>query len=228
MSCANNVRYQYADGGRFGKNGAMYIPEAFAESDPDVLAAAIGAARVGHLVSSSAQELESTLLPLLWEAGGDHGRLVGHIAKANRHWERLAGARGMVIFTVTDSYVSPSFYPSKAIDGKVVPTWNYVLVHAHGTITVHHDAAWKEALVRRLTTRHESERAEPWSVDDAPRDYLDTMLNGIVGVEMVIDRIEGKWKLSQNRSAADIEGVIAGLCAGPSADARTAHYIRPR
>ena len=206
----------------------MYLPEAFVESDPDQLAAAIRAARVGHLISSGPMGLESTLLPLLWEKGGDHGHLVGHFAKANSHWRRLDGIRALAIFTVTESYISPSFYPSKAVDGKVVPTWNYVLVHAHGTVGVHQDVAWKEALVRRLTVRHESERNEPWSVDDAPRGYFDTMLNGIVGVEMVIDRIEGKWKLGQNRAAADVEGIVAGLSAGSPADARTATYTSRR
>jgi transcriptional regulator len=206
----------------------MYAPGGFAESRPDVLREAIGAARVGHMVSSGPDGLEATLLPLLWEADAAHGHLVGHVAKANGHWQHLSGCDALVIFTVTDSYVSPSFYPSKSVDGQVVPTWNYVIVHAHGTVRVHHDAAWKEALVRRLTDRHEAERDARWSVDDAPRTYLDTMLRGIVGVEMIIDRLEGKWKLSQNRSAEDVQGVIVGLSAGSATDRRTAEMVRQR
>lgn len=200
----------------------MYAPGPFAESRPSVLQEAIFAARIGDLVSSGAEGLEATTLPLLWTPGGPHGRLIGHAAKANGHWRRLDESPVLAIFHVTDSYISPSFYPSKLVDGKVVPTWNYVIVQAHGIARIRHDATWKEDVVRQLTERHESGREEPWAVDDAPRDYIDKMLSNIVGIEIGITRIEGKWKLGQNRSKADVDGIIANLAAGSPSDQRTA------
>ena len=117
----------------------------------------------------------------------------------------------IVLVDGPDGYVSPSWYPSKSESGEVVPTWNYVSVHLHGRLSVVHDAEWLREMVESLTVRYESEREQPWSVDDAPADYLDRMLRGIVGVEFVVERVEGKAKLSQNRSEADRAGVIAGL-----------------
>jgi transcriptional regulator len=130
---------------------------------------------------------------------------------------------------VADAYISPSWYPTKAVSGKVVPTWNYEIVHAHGDLIAHDDVTWLDGFVRELTERHERGRPEPWSVDDAPPDFVTAMLRGIVGVELAVDRLEGKRKLSQNRPEEDRHGVIAGLVAEPTAGAAdTAASMRER
>ncbi len=153
---------------------------------------------------------DATFLPVLWE--GD--RLVGHLARANAHWRRIVdGSPALAIVTGPDAYVSPSWYAAKAEHGKVVPTWNYSVVHLRGSVVVHDDAAWVRSLVTRLTDRHESPRDEPWAVSDAPDDYIDKNLRPIVGVELVVESVEAKAKLSQNRSDADRAGVAAGLTA---------------
>lgn len=153
---------------------------------------------------------DATFLPVLWE--GD--RLVGHLARANGHWRRIVdGSPALAIVTGTDTYVSPSWYASKAEHGKVVPTWNYSVVHLRGRVVVHDDPQWVRALVTRLTDRHEQQRAEPWAVADAPEDYVEKNLRPIVGVEVVVESVEAKAKLSQNRSDEDRGGVAAGLAA---------------
>lgn len=176
----------------------MYIPPHFALDDARGVLATMGAA---DLVTSTPDGLFATFLPLLLD--GDS--LIGHVSRANPHWKQVGPS--LVIAHAGDGYVSPTWYASKQIDGKVVPTWNYVTVHVHGALVAHDDPAWVEMVVRKLTARHE----HAWQVDDAPRDYLDKQLRGIVGLELRIERIEGKAKLSQNRSPADIEGVAAGL-----------------
>ena len=159
---------------------------------------------------------------------GPNGTLYGHFAKANPQWKELQnGAEALVIFAGADAYVSPGFYPSKAEHGKVVPTWNYVAVHAYGTAEVFTDADRLRNLVSALTDRHEAGRANPWKVADAPADYIDGMLKAIVGFALPIQRLEGKRKLSQNRSAADIAGVREGLAASPDVhDQALAHLMR--
>ncbi len=153
---------------------------------------------------------DATLLPVLWE--GD--RLVGHLARANRHWRRIVdGSPALAIVTGPDVYVSPSWYATKAEHGKVVPTWNYSVVHLRGEVLVHDDPSWVRDLVTRLTDRHERARDEPWAVTDAPGDYIDKNLRPIVGVELVVTSVEAKAKLSQNRSDEDRAGVAAGLAA---------------
>ena len=153
---------------------------------------------------------DATFLPVLWEGE----RLVGHLARANGHWRRIVeGSQVLAIVTGPDAYVSPSWYAAKAEHGKVVPTWNYSVVHLRGTVVVHDDAAWVRSLVTRLTDRHESSRPAPWAVSDAPDDYIDKNLRPIVGVEMVVSSVEAKAKLSQNRSDADRAGVAVGLAA---------------
>jgi len=134
----------------------------------------------------------------------------GHLGRPHPVW-RAAPCRAQLIVPVTDTYVSPSWYPSKAEHGKVVPTWNYEVVHVHGALVAHDDRAWVEQLVRDLTQLNESRLAQPWSVDDAPADYLDTMLRGIVGVELLVGSLVGKRKLSQNRPAGDVAGIVTGL-----------------
>jgi transcriptional regulator len=134
----------------------------------------------------------------------------GHLARPNPVW-RVAPCSALLIVPVSDTYVSPSWYPSKAEHGKVVPTWNYEVVHVHGELVAHDDPVWVEQLVRDLTALNESRLSEPWSVDDAPADYVVQMVRGIVGVELLVDSLVGKRKLSQNRSAEDAAGIVAGL-----------------
>jgi transcriptional regulator len=136
------------------------------------------------------------------------GTLRGHIARANPQWRTAKpDVEAMVLFQGPHAYVSPSLYPSKARDGKVVPTWNYIAIHAHGTLTFTDDAEALRGIVARLTNVHEKKRAASWSIDDAPADYIDKMLRAIVGFSLTITRLEGKWKVSQNRDAADRAGV---------------------
>lgn len=171
---------------------------------------------VGHgaadLVTATERGLVATLLPFVYEPGvGEHGALHGHVARNNDQWRTPVSGEALVIVRGPDAYVSPSWYASKAEHGRVVPTWNYLTAHVYGRLVVHDDPAWVEDLVRRLTAKHESGRAAPWSVDDAPPRFVEGQLRAIVGVELVITRIEAKAKLSQNRPPADIAGVVAGL-----------------
>lgn len=150
----------------------------------------------------------ATYLPLLWR----DDRLIAHFARANPHWREIApDTPALVIVTGPEAYVSPSWYAAKAENGKVVPTWNYSAVHLTGTARVHEDTEWLRTAVEELTNEHEQRREEPWHVTDAPSSYIDGQLQGIVGVELTVTRVEGKAKLSQNRSRADREGVVAGL-----------------
>ena len=207
----------------------MYIPGAFAEESPEAIADAIRSARIGELVTLANGVLEATPVPLLFEAAGPRGRLVGHLARANPQWRSVDPAtEALAIFRPVDAYVSPSLYATKAEHGKVVPTWNYVTVHVHGPLVVHDDVDWVEALVRRLTDHHEAGREPAWSVDDAPVAFTRAMLRAIVGIEVPITRIQAKWKLSQNRSEADIDGVVAGLSGGSDADRRLAALMAAR
>lgn len=168
-------------------------------------------ARLPTLIMAGAEGLVATHLPLILdEAEGAHGTLYGHLAKANGQCNGEAG-EALVIFLGPDAYVSPSWYPSKLDGGKVVPTWNYEAVHAYGPVEFFDDPARLLAIVTRLTNRHEAERAHPWAVGDAPDAYIRAQLKGIVGVRLEIARIEGKRKLSQNRSSADRAGVAAAL-----------------
>lgn len=154
----------------------------------------------------------ATMLPFIYEpAAGAHGALHGHVARNNPQWKLDSVGEALAIVRGPDAYISPGWYPSKVEHGRVVPTWNYVTAHVYGRFVVHDDPVWTEDLVRRLTTKHEAHLDHPWSVDDAPRAYIEGQLRAIVGVELEITRIEAKAKLSQNRPAADIEGVIAGL-----------------
>jgi transcriptional regulator len=204
----------------------MYVPSDFVEARPEMVAGAIAAARVGELVTMGADGLEATTLPMLFEPVGPQGRLIGHLARANPQWRSAdAGQEALVIFRAADAYVTPSYYPSKADDGRVVPTWNYVSVQAWGPLVVHDDPRWVEGLVRRLTDYHESFRQHPWSVDDAPAEFVEKNLRAIVGIEIPISRLQAKSKLSQNRSHADAEGVVAGLSAGSQGDQRVAEYM---
>ena len=169
----------------------------------------VAAQRSGWLVTAVEDEAPvATLMPIMWR--GD--RIVAHMAKANSHWRSIRdGAKGLVIVSGPEAYVSPNWYPSKAEHGKAVPTWNYIAVHLSGSMRLHHDADWLRAAVTELTDVHEGDRPDRWHVTDAPDDFIATMLKSIVGVEMTVERVEAKAKLSQNRSEADQLGVIGGL-----------------
>ena len=193
----------------------MYTPPAFREDDPAVLHAVMRAARLAVLVSAAPDggAPEATHLPLLVDpAEGPHGTIYGHLAKANPQWRSLAaGAAARAIFPGPEAYVSPSNYASKAEHGRVVPTWNYVAVHAIGPVEVIEDAERLHALVSRLTDHHEGPRAQPWAVTDAPETFIAGQLKGIVGIVLRIETLIGKRKLSQNRPEADRDGVVQGL-----------------
>jgi transcriptional regulator len=195
----------------------MYIPAHFApdEADVEALLRNHGAA---DLVTLTPGGMVATMLPFVYVppgqagTGAPRGSLHGHVARNNDQWKLDAAGESLAIIRgVPDGYITPAWYASKAEHGRVVPTWNYVTAHVYGRFAVHDDAAWTEDLVRRLTAKHEARREHPWAVDDAPRDFIEGQLRAIVGVELVITRIEAKAKLSQNRPPADVEGVIAGL-----------------
>ncbi|MEZ1836268.1 FMN-binding negative transcriptional regulator [Pseudomonas putida] len=171
--------------------------------------------RLAVLVSHGEQGLLATHLPVLVDtAEGEFGTVYAHLARANRQWQDLEqGGEALLVFPGADAYVSPGYYPSKADNPKVVPTWNYLAVHAYGPADVIHEAEPLLAIVSRLTDRHEQGRSEPWKVTDAPADYLDGMLRAIVGVRLPIARLQGARKLSQNRSEQDIAGVCESLSA---------------
>jgi transcriptional regulator len=181
----------------------MYVPDPFREDRPDVMQDAIRRIGFATLVTTG---LEANHLPMLLQ----DGMLRGHVARANPVWKGGDGA-ALAIFLGPHAYVSPGWYPSKAETGKAVPTWNYLTVHARGSIRWIHDADWVHAHVAALSDTHEAGRAKPWAVTDAPAAYIDSLARAIVGFEIAIETLEGKWKLSQNRSAADREGVRDGL-----------------
>ena len=198
----------------------MYTPRAFALDDLPEIQQLIQHTRLAQLVTVGENGLQASHLPLLLNPDeGPNGTLYGHLARANPQWRELQnGSEALVIFAGADAYISPAFYPAKAEHGKVVPTWNYIVVHAYGKPAVFSDAERLLKVVTALTDRHESGRAQPWRVSDAPADYIDGMLKAIVGFALPIERLVGKRKLSQNRSAADMAGVRDGLAA--SADVR--------
>ena len=193
----------------------MYIPRAFNEDDLSTLHRQIEGTRLGILVTQGARGLLANHIPLLLSPEqGPYGTLYGHLAKANPQWQEMeSGAEALLIFPGPDAYISPSFYPSKAEHGQAVPTWNYLAVHAYGPAEVFHDPQRLRDLVRALTEKHEAGRATPWTLEDAPADYIDKMLGAIVGFAVPISRLEGKRKLTQNRNAPDIAGVRDGLAA---------------
>ena len=204
----------------------MYIPRHFGLEDRAQISEFVAAAGAADLVTFDGAELTATLLPVLWDQddsashasgngngnGAGYGRLLGHIALANRQWETAQpGVPALAIVHGPQAYISPSWYASKREHGRVVPTWNYVTVHFTGPVTFHRDPEWLRALVTRLTTKYEHLRAQPWQPSDAPPAFIDGQLRGIVGVEMTVTRVEAKAKLSQNRGAADRAGAIDGL-----------------
>jgi len=193
----------------------MYLPAHFAESRPQVLRDFIAAQPLGLLVTQNrAGGIDANSVPFFLDAGDEAspGVLRAHVARANPLWkEARDDVDALVVFQGPQGYVSPAWYPSKAEHGKVVPTWNYVMVQARGKLRAIDDADWLRGFVTRLTERHEGGRDAPWAVSDAPADYVATMLRAIVGIEITLTSLTGKWKVSQNRPAADRAGVVAGL-----------------
>lgn len=201
----------------------MYQPAHFAPPDRDAVIALMRERPLATLVAATSQGLSANLVPLEFDASaGPHGSLRGHVARANPLWrEASAGHDVLALFHGPQAYVSPGWYPSKQVHGKVVPTWNYAVVEARGPLRVIEDRVWLRALVGRLTEHHEASQTSPWRMDEAPADFIEQMLGAIVGIEITLTALSGKWKLGQNRSAADRAGTQAGLeaCAEPDAAA---------
>ena len=198
--------------------GDMYVPAAFSQTDQSTLHALIRANPLGTLVTVSDGMPTVNHLPFLLSGDGPFGTLRGHVARANGVWKGVDNTPALVVFHGSDGYISPSWYPTKSETGKVVPTWNYSIVHARGVLRVIDDIPWLRDHVTSLVAEHESKRDRPWSVADAPADYIEAMLGAIIGIELPIAELVGKWKLSQNRTALDREGVLRGLATeGPQA-----------
>lgn len=190
----------------------MYLPSAFREENQDIQHDFIRAHPLGVLMTAGEGGLMANHIPCLLYPDGEHGVLRLHIARANPQLAALSASQDcMVVFQGEQAYISPSWYATKQETHKVVPTWNFTAVHVWGTPTVMDDAAWLRAQLEALTLSHEHKRAQPWAVGDAPPDFIAAQMRAIIGVEIPISRIEGKWKVSQNRNEADRQGVVAGL-----------------
>ena len=207
----------------------MYIPAHFAAGDLAEIAAFVDRAGSADLVTYDGTGLSATLLPVLWDrpdadgssGDGSHGRLLGHLARGNPQWQTaVTGGPALAIVRGPQAYVSPSWYQSTAEHGRTVPTWNYTAVHLSGPVTFHRDEDWLRDIVTRLTERYEAGREGRWRVSDAPEKFIVGQLRAIVGVEMTVQRVEAKDKLSQNRTPQDRANVIAALRAGPDPQAR--------
>ena len=199
----------------------MYIPKHFEEPRIEVMQALMRARPLATLATLSPHGLEANHIPLLLDAGSSpFGTLRGHVARANPLWREAAGGiEALAIFHGPDSYITPSWYATKRETGKAVPTWNYAVVHARGELRVIDDAAWLRGQLTALTACHEAAFPEPWSLADAPPDYIDKMIAAVVGIEIVIRRLDGKWKVSQNQPPQNRAGVVSGLTAQDSATA---------
>jgi len=198
----------------------MYLPAQFEESRTEVLRAAMSAHPFATLVTHGADGLTANHLPLHLAAEiGPFGALQGHVARANPLWQESADAEVLVIFHGPQTYVTPSWYETKREHGRAVPTWNYVVVHAHGRLRAIDDPLWLRLQLKTLVDHHEAGFAEPWHLADAPSDYIDKLLTAIVGIEIGITELKGKWKISQNQPPANRAGVVAGLRQQGTADA---------
>ena len=187
----------------------MYLPSHFEQHDSKALHTLMREHPLTTLITLTSDGPTADHIPLEYDPATR--TLRGHVARANPLWREAAGQAVLAVFTGPQAYVSPTWYPSKAATHKVVPTWNYTVVHAHGVLQVVEAAPWLHDLVTRLTQHHESPRTAPWAVSDAPDDYVQQMLRAIVGIQIPVDKLIGKWKVSQNRSAADRLGVAHGL-----------------
>lgn len=190
----------------------MHCPAMFREERLDVLHKLMATHPLATLITAGSNGLMANLIPFTLHVGGAYGILRAHLARGNKQLDALReGAEALVVFQGPECYVTPSWYPSKAENGKVVPTWNFAMVQARGTSQVFDDADWVRAQIDEMTNHHESQRERPWKVSDAPDDFIAAQLKAIVGIEIPIHSIEGKWKVSQNRLPADRQGVIDGL-----------------
>jgi transcriptional regulator len=190
----------------------MYVPTTFKVDDLPRVHAAIRDAGLATLVTYGSEGLDASHVPLVLDPKeGAYGTLYGHVARANGQWKTAGDVDALAIFRGPDAYISPTWYRTKAETGEVVPTWNYVAIHAKGPLSFYDDATRLLDLVTRLTERYERPRPAPWSVSDAPADYIQRQLKAIVGFRLEIRELQGKWKMSQNRSADDRRGVVAGL-----------------
>lgn len=199
----------------------MYTPRPFAVDD-ETARTLLADVEVAQLITATEAGPLATMMPWVVDLDGD--RLLGHVARPNPQWQTPWTGRALVLSTGPNGYVSPSWYATKQETGRVVPTWDYVSLQVHGELVVHDDIVWVEDVVRRLTDRHEQRRTEPWQVDDAPRDYLEGQLHGIVGIEVRIETIEVSVKMSQNKTDADRAGVADGFASDGRAD--LAHLVR--
>jgi transcriptional regulator len=200
----------------------VYVPPHFEETRLEVIQSLVHDRPLGALVTLGSQGLNANHVPFLLDTEpAPHGTLRAHVSRANAAWRDFASeVEALVIFQGIESYISPSWYEVKQETGKVVPTWNYAVVHAYGRLRAIDDPEWLRGFVTRLTDRFEASRAAPWKVTDAPAEYIDKQLRGIVGLELAVTRWIGKWKVNQNRSAADRAGVVSGLRAIGDATAR--------
>jgi transcriptional regulator len=191
----------------------MYLPTHFEETRPEVLAELLRQHPLATLVTLGATGLTANHIPLEYDPEpAPYGTLRGHVARANPVWHDFAAELGaLAIFQGPQAYVTPNWYPTRAETGKVVPTFNYIVVHAQGPLLIHDDPAWVRALVQRLTDHFEAAEPTPWRVVDAPGDFIEGQLRAIVGIEIPIQKLTGKWKVSQNRPQVDRVGVIQGL-----------------
>lgn len=198
----------------------MYLPAHFNEPRVELLHELIRKRPLGTLVTLAAEGLNANHVPFEFDAEPEpFGTLRCHVARANPMWRDFSpSVEALVIFQGPNAYVSPSFYPSKQVTGEVVPTYNYVIVHGYGTMKVIHDREWLRALVTRLTNRFEAGRGAPWQVTDAPPAFIDKQLGAIVGIEIALTKLVGKWKVSQNRPDGDRDGVVKGLNERTDAD----------
>ena len=212
----------------------MFQPDHFRVDDLAPMHALMRARPLAALVSGGAEGLYATHLPTVLKDDGPYGVVECHLARANPHWKTLAEcSEALMIFQGAEGYITPNWYPSKAEHQKVVPTWNYAVVHAYGRPEVMQDADWLRGHVAELTAQQEKSEAKPWAVTDAPETYIKAMLRGIVGFRFAITRLEGKWKMSQNREMQDRDGVAKGLAArGAGDDLEVAelvmHHAKPR
>ena len=195
----------------------MYLPKHFEERDPERLRSFIQRYPLGSLVTATESGLDANHIPFLFTDTGSAGTLHGHVARVNPLWrEGVRDAAALVIFQGPNSFISPSWYPSKRENARVVPTWNYAVVHVHGVLRFVDDPAWVRSHVDALTREHERKRDPPWAVTDAPADFVEKMVAAVVGIEISIMELVGKWKVSQNRSISDRVGVVEALERTPS------------
>jgi len=197
----------------------MFVPDHFRVDDVAQMHALMRGRPFAALVSAGASGLYGSHLPTVLKDDGEFGVIECHLSRANPHWRDLAaGGEALMIFQGADGYITPNWYPTKAETGKVVPTWNYAIVHAYGQPEVKDDREWLKRHVGELTTQQEKGEAQPWKLSDAPDSYIDVMTRGIVGFRFAITRLQGKWKMSQNREKPDWEGVVRGLEARAAGD----------